>query len=285
MLGPSRVTSDAPDPSSSSAIDALYQGPRAAFVESRNRLAAQLQLQGRSALASEVRGLPKPSVSAWAVNQLWWKHRAEYDALHAAGAALVERQQRGEPIAGQPENEARRAALDTLRALAAELLRAAGHAASVGTLRKVSQSLEASAAGGSFGSHARLGRLHTELSPPGFGQLARFSAVVEPASNSSRYREAAARRTAAELEFARATRELEDALTVREAAGVSMDDARAALERARRTVQESEEALTRAQARVEVARARDRSARAALDEAEQAEAAAESESPPEDEDL
>lgn len=264
------------------AIDALYQGPRQDFIEARNRLAGRLQVQGRPDLAASVRGLPKPSVSAWAVNQLWWNHRDAYDALHAAGAELAELQRRGQPLAGQPANDARRAAIDALRSLAADLLRAAGHAASVAMLRRISQSLEASAAGGSFGSHARLGRLHTELSPPGFGQVARFSAPTELASNSSRYREATARRAAAELESARASRELEDATAVLDAATGSVRDAEAALQRAHATLDEAQRTLTRAQERAAAATEADRSARAALESAARAEAAAESKSPPEE---
>lgn len=237
------VTSDPDD----EAIDDLFRGPRESFIEARNALASRLLVAGRTSAAERVRALRKPSVSAWAVNQLWWFHRAAYDALHAAGAELAELQRSGASIAGQPANDARRAAIDALRTAAADVLREAGHGTSVATLRKVSQSLEASAAGASFGGHARLGRLETDLSPPGFGQVVQFA--PEPDAAPPAHREARARRAAAELEHARATRELTDATTVLEAAEQSAEAANAALLRARKSVSEAEAALERARAR------------------------------------
>lgn len=239
------------------AIDDLYRGPREAFIEARNALADRLQVRGDGAAAERVRALRKPSVSAWAVNQLWWFERDAYDALHAAGAALLELQRTGASIAGQPANEARRAALDRLRRLAAERLREAGHAASVATLRKVSHSLEASAAGGSFGAEGPLGRLHTELSTPSFGEIARFAPP-----GTSQARPTPARRAATELERARAARELADATAVLQAAERSAADAEAALRRAQRTFDDAHLALERARTRHRAAASQDASVRA-----------------------
>jgi len=254
------VTSDPDD----EAIDDLYRGPHEAFVEARNALADRLH----GAAAERVRALRKPSVSAWAVNQLWWFERDAYDALHAAGSELLELQRSGASIAGQPANEARRAALDRLRRLAAQRLRAAGHAASTVTLRKISQSLEASAAGGSFGAHDPLGRLHTELTPPSFGEIARFA---PPDGTASKARVDTARRAATELERARAARALADAASVLQAAEKSAADAEATLRRAQRTFEDANLTLERARARHRAAAAEDASVRARFEALEREE--------------
>lgn len=255
------MTSDPDD----DAIDDLFRGPRESFIEARNALASRLLVAGRSSAAERVRALRKPSVSAWAVNQLWWFHREAYDALHAAGAELAELQRSGASIAGQPANEARRAALDSLRNAATDVLRSAGHGTSIATLRKISQSLEASAAGGSFGAHARLGRLETDLSPPGFGQVLQFAPESDAAPA---LREARARKAAAELDHARSTRELDDATSVLGAAEQSAGAAAAALRRAQQTLSEAEATLERARARHRAAVEGSDATRARLEELE-----------------
>src|SRR5688572_8410062 len=49
----------------------LYRLPLGEFTAVRNALAKQLQKKGEGDAANEVKALPKPSVSAWAVNQLF----------------------------------------------------------------------------------------------------------------------------------------------------------------------------------------------------------------------
>lgn len=241
------VTSDPPQ--HDDAIDDLYRGPRERFIESRNALAARLQTQGLRELSSTVRALPKPSISAWTVNQLWWKHREAYDALHAAGAELAALQRQAVSIAGQPANEARRAAILALRKTAEQILSDAGHATSIAMMRRVTQSLEASAAGGSFGPSATLGRLHGDLAPPGFGQVQQFAAPAAARVNAHE-----ARKASAVLARDRARAELDDAVSVFEAAELAVQDANAALVRAQRTVAEADATRSRTRARVDAAR-------------------------------
>ncbi len=70
------------------AIDALYQGPLDAFTAKRNALAAELRKAGDRAAADLVKALAKPSVTAWAVNQVWWTNRDVFQAMLEAGARL-----------------------------------------------------------------------------------------------------------------------------------------------------------------------------------------------------
>lgn len=65
-------------------IDDLYQLPLNEFTSARNALVKTL----RGADASRVRKLAKPSVVAWAVNQVYWKSRAVYERVMKTGEQL-----------------------------------------------------------------------------------------------------------------------------------------------------------------------------------------------------
>src|SRR5258708_4841997 len=110
-------------------IATLYRAPHDEFVAERKRLAAELKAAGDKAGAAEFSKLVRPPLSAWAVNQLWWQARAEFDALFAS----AERLRRGERDA----TRAHRDAIASLRGQASELLAVGGHAASEAVLRRI----------------------------------------------------------------------------------------------------------------------------------------------------
>ena len=58
-------------------IDDLYRAPLNDFTAARNALAKSLSGEE----AKRVRGLAKPTLVPWAVNQVYWKARATYDRL------------------------------------------------------------------------------------------------------------------------------------------------------------------------------------------------------------
>jgi hypothetical protein len=64
------------------AIEHLYQLPLDEFTAARNALAK------RAKNAAEIRGLGKPPLAAWAVNQLYWQDRSTWDALIDAAENL-----------------------------------------------------------------------------------------------------------------------------------------------------------------------------------------------------
>ncbi len=66
---------------SDSGIDRLYQLPLSEFVAARNALA-------REAGDSGIKTLQKPSLPAWAVNQLYWRQRSVYDEVTARAEDL-----------------------------------------------------------------------------------------------------------------------------------------------------------------------------------------------------
>jgi len=66
-------------------IEGLFQLPLGDFTSARNALASRLKKAGQAAAAESVKALQKPSLSAWTVNQLFWKHREAFDSLLDAG--------------------------------------------------------------------------------------------------------------------------------------------------------------------------------------------------------
>ncbi|MGH2789258.1 MAG: hypothetical protein ACRDJV_15380, partial [Actinomycetota bacterium] len=62
-------------------LDALYALPLEDFTAARNELVRQLQDAGDKGTAEEVRSLRKPSLAAWAVNQLARRHTDELRKL------------------------------------------------------------------------------------------------------------------------------------------------------------------------------------------------------------
>ena len=66
-------------------VDALFTLPLSEFTGARNALAARLKKAGHGDEANQVRALAKPSISAWAVNQLYWQHREVFDQLMSTG--------------------------------------------------------------------------------------------------------------------------------------------------------------------------------------------------------
>jgi len=205
-------------------IDHLYQLPLDEFTGARNALAKDL---GGSA-AREIKSLPKPSLPAWAVNQLYWQARPTYNALiqaaerlRAAHRAVLE----GNKADITRADVAHRAAIREALNRAATML---GSAASPATREAMTRTLEA------LPAQIKPGRLTQALLPAGFAILEGLiprqlpvpkpssSSRVQPAWHESRLAFANARKrlAAAERELVRArdTQANLDATVKREAA-------------------------------------------------------------------
>ncbi len=169
-----------------SAIDALYAGELAEFVTARNRLAKALKDRGDKDAAAAIKALGKPSLSAWAVNQLWWHARGEVDTLLAAGQVVRRLQQSG---AGATEQQRaakrRRACLDALLRAAEARLSEGGHASGATTLRKIRSTLEALAAWGDDVPPPGPGRLVDDLEAPGFEALGALAFAAPSSARAS----------------------------------------------------------------------------------------------------
>jgi uncharacterized phage infection (PIP) family protein YhgE len=154
-------------------VDALYKLPLAEFTSARNALASRLKKAGRADEAQRVKDLAKPPISAWAVNQLYWNHRKEFDKLVASGSGLL--RAHGRQISGKSGEvrealAARREALSVLSHLAEGVLRNAGHNPTPDTMRRIETTLEALSA--NTASNMTPGRLSADAGPPGFESLA-----------------------------------------------------------------------------------------------------------------
>ena len=156
-------------------VDTLFQLPLTEFIGARNKLAIRLKQAGRVNDAELVRALAKPSISVWAVNQLFWKHREAFDRMLAAGQRFREAQTSG--LSGKVADlrgslDARREALLHLSDLATALLRAAGHSPTPDTIRRVTTTLEALSVQPSRSDGPTPGRLTQDVDPLGFESLA-----------------------------------------------------------------------------------------------------------------
>jgi hypothetical protein len=141
--------------------DDLYASALDDFVERRRALAIALRDEGDEPGAKQVRSMPKPSVSAWAINQLWWSDRKPFESLFAATVALRQ------SANARPTFEAQ---IRVMRDAARDLLLVAGHGGSPILLRRVATTLHAIAAAGSFAPDAN-GRLVADRDPPGFESM------------------------------------------------------------------------------------------------------------------
>jgi hypothetical protein len=155
------------------AVTALYQAPHESFVAERTRLASELKVDDKAA-AARLAKLGRPSVSAWAVNQLWWHSREAFDALFETAAKL-----RAGKLSACADH---RKALAKLGAAAHKLLKDSGHRGADATLRRVAMTLSGLAAIGSFDPDPP-GALSRDRDPPGFEAfgMANLGDNAEPA--------------------------------------------------------------------------------------------------------
>jgi hypothetical protein len=143
------------------AFVALYKAPFDSFIAERKRLAAELAADRDKAGAARLTKVTRPPVSAWAVNQLYWRDRRSFDALFRTAEKLRD------PDASAAETAAHRDVIAKLRAGAGKILNQAGKSASEATLRRVASTLTALAATGSFEPDPP-GALKGDRDPPGF---------------------------------------------------------------------------------------------------------------------
>ena len=241
-------------------IDALFALPLADFTGARNALAVRLKKDGRVNDAERVKSLQKPPVSAWAVNQLYWRHREAFDRLLATGDQFRKAQTSqlsGKAVDLGQSRDARRDALNELSRLAAELLREAGHNASPETLRRIGTTLEAVSAYASPPAGFYPGRLTEDTDPPGFDALA---SLISDVPKTKQQKNAAGETRIAE---AKATlREAEQAL---KRARAIFEETDAARRNAAAVKKEAEKLMREADERLKAATAdADEAARAVL---------------------
>jgi hypothetical protein len=243
-------------------VDDLYGLPLDEFVPARNALTRELRNAGRREEAAEVAALRKPSVAAWAVNQLVRTQRRAVGELFEAGDALRAAHEnvlagRGDPGELRAAVERERAAVDGLTGAARGLLTSQGHELSQTIIDRVADTLNAAALDDDARARVKDGRRERELRHVGLG-VAAAGAVPAPAR--ARPKKPGSDRAAAE----RAERERAEA---RAEARATEREARRRLERAERAANSAAERRDRAAKALEEAEAELSDAEAELEEA------------------
>jgi hypothetical protein len=251
-------------PKPESRLDRLYQVPLGEFVAARNALAKESPEDGAA-----IRALQKPSVPAWAVNQLYWRRRDVYDdliaraqdlrATHDATLGGKRADLRG---AGRAHEQAVEAALKATLALLAE----DGQPVTEATRQAVATTLRG------LPADEAPGRLTRQLQPRGFEMLAGAlpGGKVRPAPPPAPAKPATSARSAGTATAETRAQDRERLAAAREALTVASRDARLSEQAARREEFESARAVRdaeKARQRVEIAAEAVREAEAALKEA------------------
>jgi hypothetical protein len=153
----------------------LYGLPLGEWTAARDALAKRLRAAGRAADAEAVKGLHKPSLSAWAVSQLFRREGERMAELLAAGRRA--RAAQGQAAAGKGAEafrealSAARRQIEELRRKAVALLAEGGRAVGAGIADRIGTDLEALAFSPAAAAEGARGYLDTDLDPPGFEVL------------------------------------------------------------------------------------------------------------------
>jgi hypothetical protein len=154
----------------------LYAVSRDEFIPARTELVRRLKGAGRSEEAAGVAKLRKPTVAAWALNQLARTEAKTLGELVEAGERLKKAQRSGKDLRATAAE--RRRLIDRLVRSASAILKDAGHGDSPATIQGVAHSLEAIATDSDALDLIRRGVLEKELpAPAGFGELAGLQIV------------------------------------------------------------------------------------------------------------
>ncbi len=247
--------------------DELYGLPLDRFVPERVALARALRADGRREQAAEVAALRKPSVAAWAVNQLVRTQPQDIAELFESGDKLLEAHRdvlsgRGDGRALRAAAEREREAVDALVSAARGLLTSEGHELSATIVDRVTDTLHAAALEEDARDSARGGRLVRELRHVGLGVAA--GPGTAPGPPAAKPREAEDKRArAAQVKAARAAESAARRGSDRAARRLQLAEQRR--ENAAKALRDAEDALSTARAEADAAAGAHRRAQQDLD--------------------
>jgi DNA repair exonuclease SbcCD ATPase subunit len=246
-------------------LDRLYGSPLREFTRIRNELAKGLAKSDEGEAAAEIKALKKPSLSAWAVNQLARSERMQVRSLLTASEQVRDAQEKvlrgGEADELRDAGARQREVVDALLASAKGILRSAGHPATEATLERIRKTLTAVASDDEGRRLVEAGRLVEDLEPAGFGPFA-AGPVAVPAKPASR-----AARGARERRIQQAEKKLEAAQAEAAEARERVEHARDELQTAERAAEAAKRALATEERKLERLRARAQAATAELERA------------------
>lgn len=144
----------------------LYALPPAEFTRARDERAKALRKEGQREEADAVKALRKPTVAAWALNQLARRRAKDLERLLAAGEELRATQEEllsgGDRGAFQSAAARERDEVAKLAREAAKLVTEAGERASPALQEKIAETLHAAALDEATAAEMRAGRLVRE---------------------------------------------------------------------------------------------------------------------------
>ena len=277
------------------AAEELYALPPGEFTPARDARVKQLRADGEREAATAVKALRKPTVAAWALNQLSRSRRKELEALLSAGEGLRTAQEEllaGGDRAGFQEAAARER--DLVAKLATEATALASEAGERGTglPEKVAATLHAAALDEETADELRTGRLVKEreavggFGEEGGGEVPARVSKKRPAKRSPRRSQPARQAPTADRKGERKERKERQAREARQArqerqerqvlsvARTGERHARRELETAERAVQHAQERAEAAEAHAKEANERARTTADRLKEAKRAQTAA-----------
>jgi hypothetical protein len=245
-------------------LDLLYSAPRERFVSLRNEMAKRLRGEGRRDEAAEIAALRKPTLVAWALNEVSRSASDKVDELFEAQASL---QAAGSAATLRTASQRRQAIMGELLSIAVEALEAGGHDGE-GLRDRIGLTLLAIGTNPEAGEAFRRGRLSDEVEPESSWELSVSPPGTEDALGSTgppdasgapstevaagRRRLDRARRDldglreralALEERAARAARDLEDATRKAAEAAEAADAARREADRGAEALEEADRAL------------------------------------------
>lgn len=193
-------------------IDELFSLPPDAFIAARDRLAKQLRESGDREPASAVKALRKPTLIAWALNQLARRERGGLEALIVSGGDLKTAQRKAlsgvEGPAFRSAMEQRRKLVRSLTRRGIEILGEAGRGPQSAE-EEIARTLEAASTDAEAADALLQGRLEKPLSgASGFEAFSGLSLVQEPSGSKVAER---AESKARETELKNAERQAEKA--------------------------------------------------------------------------
>lgn len=180
-VGTSAAATDAPD-TFGAAADELFALPLGQFTARRNALAAQARAAGDRSAAEEIKGLRRPTVVGWLVNQLVRQDPGQLRELLELGEALRD------ATAGLQGQQLRqlgvqqRQLISALVSRAGQIAGAAGQPVGEEALRGVADTLQAALADPGAAEAIAAGRLTAGLAPAGFVGVTSLPAAAERAA-------------------------------------------------------------------------------------------------------
>ena len=155
------------------AIDRLYGLPLDEFTAERDELAARLRKEGDRDAAADVKRLRKPSVAAWALNQVQRNDPKQVQALIEAGKRLRDAQELlsggGRKPLDQAADDERRLVTELARHAERELV-VAGRSVSGAVHERLRDTLRAVATDDEAREALSAGRLLRDHTPPASGR-------------------------------------------------------------------------------------------------------------------